>query len=114
MDDWNENMLKKINEERKLKNLYPLEYSKKLHQQSEKHCNDMVNSNKLYHNTESNVLQNIGQGYKNYIEPKYRVFEAWMDHPPHAKNILESKIKYMGSSYKRYKDEYYFICLNLQ
>ena len=108
-------ILKKINEERKLKNLHPIEYSKRLHIQAENHSIDMSVKNQLYHNTEPNVLQNVGQGYKNYIEPKFKVFDAWMNHPPHAKNILESKIRYMGSSYKKYnKDDYYFITLNLQ
>lgn len=115
MDDWNENILKRINEERKLKNLHPLEYSQRLHNQAKNHSINMSIENKLYHKTEPNVLQNVAQGYKNFIEPKFKVFDAWMMHPPHAKNILEPKIRYMGSSYsKHYDQNYYFVSLNLQ
>lgn len=115
MDDWNKMMLKKINEERKLKNLHPLEYSQRLHFQAHDHSVDMAIQNKLYHKTDSNVLQNVGQGYTNFIAPKFKVFDAWMMHPPHAKNILEPTIRYMGSAFnKHYDQNYYFITLNLQ
>jgi uncharacterized protein YkwD len=115
MDEWNEIILKKINEERKLKNLHPIEYSDKLHHQAFNHSANMAIENKLYHKTEPNVLQNVGQGYTNFVLPKCKVFDAWMTHPPHAKNILEPKIRYMGSSYnKHYDQNYYFITLNLE
>lgn len=109
-------ILKYTNEERKMRGLIVLEWNEKLSYAARYHAKDMAVNNYFSHNsyqkTSANELQNLGDAFER-IE-SYIIFpflaenisagrnsakstvKAWMESPPHRKNILSKKYTQLG------------------
>lgn len=107
-DNWGNEVLSLVNEERANYNAPPLKWNDTLAELAENHCKDMISRNFFSHDTPDGKtpfdrMKDIGISYvmageniaAGQTSPK-SVMESWMNSPGHRKNILNPDFKYIG------------------